>query len=54
MGALPQDTTDGTDTQDERLLEAPRRRARKVGALLVRVVAVVVAAVFAWKISKLR
>ena len=51
MGGLPQDTTDGRDPEDEHLLEAQRRRARKVGALLVLVVVVVVAVVFAWKLS---
>jgi hypothetical protein len=51
MGGLPQDTTDGPDTENGRLLETQRKNARKVGALLVLVVVVIVAAVFAWKIS---
>jgi len=51
MGGLPQDTTDGRVPEDEHLLQAQRKRARKVGALLVLVVVVIVAVVFAWKLS---
>jgi predicted tellurium resistance membrane protein TerC len=51
MGGLSQDTIDGRDPEDEHLAEAQRRRARKVGALLVLVIVVIVATVFAWKIS---
>ena len=51
MGGLSQDTTDGPDPQDEHLREEQRLRARNVGLFLVLAVVVIVAAVFAWKIS---
>lgn len=51
---LPQDTMDAREAEDRLGPTEQRRKARRLGAALVLIVVLIVAAVFAWKLSLTR
>lgn len=51
---LPRDTTDSRDAEGIELPAGQRKRARRLGAILWLVVALIVAGAFAWKLSQAR
>lgn len=53
-GPLPRDSMDLRDAEGTDGPDVQRRRARRLGAVLVLIVVLIVAAVFAWKLSLTR